>query len=213
MKWFFSAALSIAALSALAWYFTTKPKAPTSYTLAKKKKAKEDERKEELLRLKTFGTTIETYARDGGYNTRHCFLVDMKKASGSNRFFIYDMKNDSVVDAGLVAHGSGITNSDSITFSNKPNSYCTSLGKYKIGASYNGKFGLAYKLYGLDKTNSNAFNRFVVLHAHSCVPGEEVAPAEICQSWGCPTVAPTFLTKLAGYIDKSDKPMLLWIFN
>jgi hypothetical protein len=213
MKWFFSAALSVVTLSALGWYFTTKPKAIVPHTAAKTRK-KIDEGKEELQRLKTFGSSIEIYARNGNYNTRYCFLADMKKASGNNRFFVYDMKYDSIVDAGLVAHGSGTDpNSEAITFSNKPNSYCTSLGKYKIGSSYKGTFGLAYKLYGLDKTNDKAFDRFVVLHSHNCVPATEVAPGEICQSWGCPTVAPSFLTKLAGYIDKADKPILLWIFN
>ena len=137
----------------------------------------------------------------------------MRILSGKNRFFVYNLARDSVEIAGLVAHGSGIgKNNDIPTFSNTPNSYCTSLGKYKIGNSYNGKFGLAYKLYGLDKTNSKAFDRFVVLHAHACVPNEEVAPSPICESWGCPTVAPAFLTQLKTYLDKSAEPSLLWIY-
>ncbi|MEI9913326.1 MAG: murein L,D-transpeptidase catalytic domain-containing protein [Bacteroidota bacterium] len=89
---------------------------------------------------------------------------------------------------------------------------CTSLGKYRIGYSYNGKFGLAFKLYGLDKTNDNAFARFVVLHAHDCVPETEVTD-DICQSDGCPTVAPGFLQQLKPVIDHSKKPVLLWIFE
>ncbi len=216
MKWFFSAALSVVALSALAWYFSNKPTSVSvsdKHTTKAKAKVKDDERLKELQRLKVFGGDIKSYAKNGGYNNRYCFLIDMKRPSGSNRFFIYDMKKDSVIDEGLVAHGGGRDATNSITFSNKPNSLCTSLGKYKIGASYNGSFGLAYKLYGLDKTNDQAFNRFVVLHGHSCVPDEEVAPGEICTSWGCPTVSPSFLTTIAGYIDQSDKPMLMWIFN
>ena len=76
-----------------------------------------------------------------------------------------------------------------------------------------GKFGLAYKLYGLDSTNSKAFERFVVLHAHSCVPNEEIDPEPLCQSWGCPTVSPEFLQELKKYIDASEKPILLWIYQ
>jgi hypothetical protein len=75
-----------------------------------------------------------------------------------------------------------------------------------------GKFGLAFKLYGLDATNDNAYNRAVVLHAHSCVPNEETAPIPICQSWGCPTVAPAFLTALKSYLDNSEKPVLLYVY-
>jgi hypothetical protein len=112
----------------------------------------------------------------------------------------------------LVTHGSGNQGiSDSIIFSNKPGSNCSSPGRYKTGKPYYGKFGLAYKLYGLDKSNSNAFNRFVVLHAHCCVPDMEIAPQKICMSWGCPTVSPLFLNHLKKYIDQSARPLLLWV--
>jgi L,D-transpeptidase catalytic domain len=140
--------------------------------------------------------------------------MDMQISSGKNRFFVYDMDNNSVAAAGLVAHGDGSDNgSGKLSFSNTPNSHCTSLGKYRIGSSYNGTFGLAYKLYGLDKSNSKAFDRFVVLHAHSCVPDAEVAPARICLSQGCPTVSPVFLRKLRSFIDGSEQPILLWIYD
>jgi L,D-transpeptidase catalytic domain len=154
---------------------------------------------------------LKKYLKANNFNTTHCFLIDMKIESGKKRFFVYNVLKDSVEIAGLVTHGSGTEGSDTIQFSNEPNSLCTSLGKYKIGKSYNGKFGLAYKLYGLDKTNSNAFNRFVVLHSHSCVPSGEVYPHNICVSWGCPTVAPSFLQQLQAYIDNSPKPILLEI--
>jgi hypothetical protein len=68
-------------------------------------------------------------------------------------------------------------------------------------------------LYGLDNSNSNAFSRFVVLHSHSCVPNEETAPFPICESWGCPTVAPAFLTQLKTYIEKAQEPVLLAIYD
>ncbi|MEO6252539.1 MAG: murein L,D-transpeptidase catalytic domain-containing protein [Ferruginibacter sp.] len=167
---------------------------------------------ETLLRLYQKALPAKHYINAHGFNQQHCFLLDMRLPSGSNRFFVYNLDKDSVEIAGLVAHGSGITSSDTPVFSNTPNSYCTSLGKYKIGNSYNGKFGLAYKLYGLDKTNNKAFDRFVVLHAHACVPDDEVAPSPICESWGCPTVAPSFLSQLKKYMDRSEAPILLWIY-
>ena len=156
---------------------------------------------------------IITYTIKHKLNSHYCFLIDMKIASGLKRFYVYDLKKDTVLQAGLVTHGSSNHDTDSVLFSNIPGSNCTSLGKYKIGKSYRGKFGLAYKLYGLDKTNSNAFNRFVVLHSHLCVPENEIAPREICKSWGCPTVAPIFLAQLKTYIEKSPAPIMLWIFD
>jgi hypothetical protein len=115
--------------------------------------------------------------------------------------------------SGLVTHGR--CNQDWLEgrkYGNTVGCGCTSLGKYRIGNSYNGRFGLAFKLYGLDKTNDKAFNRFVVLHSHACVPEAEVKD-DICQSDGCPTVAPGFLLQLKSILTGSKKPVLLWIYE
>ncbi len=147
------------------------------------------------------------------YNDETCFLIDMTLSSGSNRFFIYNLKKDSLIDAGLVAHGNCFQEwLEGRKYSNVVGGGCTSLGKYKIGASYIGKFGYSYKLHGLDSTNSNAFERTVVLHSHSCVPETETT-SDICQSNGCPTVAPDFLQTLKAIINNSKKPVLLWIYE
>jgi hypothetical protein len=137
----------------------------------------------------------------------------MKIASGKERFFVYDLDRDSILIAGLVAHGSCDNGfqADPV-FSNTVNSGCSSIGKFKIGKSYNGRFGLAYKLYGLDSSNSNAYERTIVLHSYKCVPGQETYPLPICNSRGCPMVAPGFLEKLKAYLDNSEKPVLMWIY-
>lgn len=163
--------------------------------------------------VKLHAAKIKPYLRQHAYNEQICFLVDMKIAPGKNRFFVYDFKKDTVVAKGLVTHGGGSqTATDALSFSNIANSNATSVGRYKIGNEYSGKFGMAFKLHGLDKTNSNAFNRFVVLHSHSCVPEAEVYPSPICTSLGCPTVALSFLLQLKKYIQQSEKPVLLWIY-
>ena len=167
----------------------------------------------DLGRIKKYANAIRTYAAKNQFNDRYCFLIDMSIASGFKRFFVYDLKIDSIVNAGMVAHGNGTSYLNDIpVFSNEPGSNCSSIGKYKIGRSYYGTFGLAYKLHGLDRTNSHAFDRFIVLHAHPCVPSSEIAPHHICRSWGCPTVAPLFLDQLRKYLDKPGKPILLWVF-
>ena len=166
-------------------------------------------------RLKQQAAAIKGYARANHFNTEYCFLVDMSIPSGKKRFFVYNMKKDSVENSSLVAHGWGSlqTDSEELQFSNIPNSCQTSLGKYKIGYSYNGAFGLAYKLYGLDNTNSKAFERAIVLHSLAQVPDSETYPEDICNSAGCPMVNPSFLETLSGYINSSRKPVLLWIYN
>jgi hypothetical protein len=213
MKLFFTALLFCVSLSALAYFLFYKPNF-NKHTVSKNfTKPKPKKSNDVILRQQNAAARLLTYAKANNLNTRYCFLVDMKIHSGSNRFFVYNLLKDSVEMEGLVTHGSGTQSTSDVQFSNVEGSLCTSLGKYKIGASYNGKFGLAYKLYGLDATNNNAFSRFVVLHSHECVPEEETTPFTICESWGCPIVATNFLTALAKYIDKADKQIMLSIYN
>ena len=68
-------------------------------------------------------------------------------------------------------------------------------------------------LYGLQETNSNAFNRAIVLHGNTFIPDEESYPKLICNSSGCPMVSFSFLEKLSSVIDKSPKPVLLWVYD
>jgi hypothetical protein len=201
--------------SAFGYFFWYKPvllQSSKSIAATRVSKKNKDE-KETMLRLSKKVLLARDYIAAHDFNTEFCFLIDMRIPSGKNRFFVYNLETDSVEIAGLVTHGSGVSNSSNAPiFSNTPNSNCTSLGKYRIGKPYQGKFGLAYKLFGLENTNNKAFERFVVLHSHACVPNDEVTPQVICESWGCPTVAPAFLTELQAYIDVSSKPILLWIY-
>lgn len=150
--------------------------------------------------------------KNSKYNNEVFFLLDMKIPSNKYRFFVYDGKNNKVIDSGLVAHGSGSqTESGELKFSNTDGSLMTSLGKYSIGNSYNGTFGKAYKMYGLDATNSNAYARSIVLHAHEKMPYEE-QKSPIILSWGCPMVNEKFYLRIQDILDKSDKQVLMYIY-
>ncbi|MFL5745496.1 MAG: murein L,D-transpeptidase catalytic domain-containing protein [Niastella sp.] len=195
-------------LTAAAWYYTKLKPGNSSYTVAA------ISNKEILTRLNGHASSLLAYAKENGYNTSTCFLVDMSVGSGKNRFFVFDLTKNVVVDAGLVAHGR--CNKDWLNgrqYGNEVGCGCTSLGRYKIGYPYTGRFGRAYKLYGLDATNSNAFKRFVVLHSYTAVPNDEVDPLPICQSDGCPMVSTAFLQKLGKIIDQSPQPILLYIYD
>ncbi|KIO52419.1 murein L,D-transpeptidase catalytic domain-containing protein [Flavobacterium hibernum] len=147
------------------------------------------------------------------YNEKIAFFIDMKIPSGKNRFFVYDLVNNQILDQGLVAHGSGSETNikGKLKFSNVPNSLSTSLGKYSIGKHYNGKFGKAYKLYGLDKTNSNAFVRDIVFHYYYDVPYNE-QNGYICNSYGCPMVNKKYFERMAKIIDTSKSDILMSIY-
>lgn len=166
-----------------------------------------------IEKLQIKGGLAKQFVLQKKFNDQYCFLIDMSLPSGQNRFFIYDLRKDSILQSAPVAHGNCFEYwLEGRRYSNVVGSGCTSLGKYKIGIPYTGKWGYSYKLHGLDSSNNNAFERTVVLHGHSCVP-EDAVNDEICQSNGCPTVAPGFLLTLKKMINGSGKPMLLWIFD
>jgi hypothetical protein len=168
------------------------------------------------IRLRQRTSEMHRFLAGGEFADDYCFMVDMSIPSGKKRFFVLNLKNDSVELASLVSHGSGSYKpncQDVLTFSNAPNSNATSVGKYKIGVSYYGTYGLSYKLFGLDSSNNKAFERAVVLHSDSYVPDKETYPRHIYESAGCPIVSPSILNILGKYIKNSAKPLLLWIYN
>jgi len=157
---------------------------------------------------------VVDYAAKNELSTKICFLIDMSMASGRKRFFVYDLENGSVIYSALVAHGScNQTFLSRPKFSNSPNCGCSSLGKYKVGELYNGKYGKSFRLYGLDYSNSNSYKRGVVIHGYDCVPDHEIAPMVLCNSEGCPMVSYNFFDKLSRIIRQSDKPIVLWIYQ
>lgn len=168
----------------------------------------------ELQKIQAKAVLLKMYAAEHKYSTSICFLADMSLPSGKNRFFVYDLNKNKIRARGLVAHGSaGKYFATNVYFSNKVNSYCTSEGMYKIGGQYQGNYSISYKLFGLDSTNNNAFERNVVLHAYTCVPERETYPQPICNSQGCPMVSHKFLDTLSTYIKNTKGPMLLWVFK
>ncbi len=168
----------------------------------------------EFLRLKDEVLPLKQFISTKHYNPQICFLVDMNIASGKKRFFVYDLEEDSIISAGLVAHGSCDNNFQiNANFSNKINSGCSCVGKFKVGKRYTGRYGVAFKLFGLDSSNSNAYERSIVLHSYECVPEQEIYPLPICNSKGCPMVSIKFLGELDSIISNSGQPILLTIFN
>jgi len=159
-------------------------------------------------------SAVRSYATAKDFSTTYCFLVDMSIHSGRNRFFVYDLERNIIIMSGLVSHGScNETFLDQAKFSNMPGGNCTSQGKYKVGEKYRGQYGKSYKLYGLENTNSNAYTRAIVLHSYSCIPDEEIYPRVACNSSGCAGVSPAFFEKLSSIIDRSKKPIVLWIYK
>src|SRR5436190_1637972 len=112
-------------------------------------------------------------------DTNIVFFVDMNIHSGKKRFFVFDLQNKKILHSGLCCHGIGMESTcSSPVFSNVKGSNCTSLGKYKTGERSYSNWGINvhYKMHGLEKTNSNAFSRIVVLHSYDPIADEEIYP-------------------------------------
>jgi hypothetical protein len=202
------AALFFCLLGIAAWYgakFTSTTKQTARFTAPDEKLTD---------RLRVYLDSAAHYAESNKLNSNICFLADMQISSGRYRFFVADLKNNTIVAKGLVAHGScNEVFSIHPAYSNVPESSCTSTGRYRVGKSYNGRFGKSYLLYGLDSSNSLALRRHVVLHAFSEVPEQETFPLPICNSRGCPMVSTQFFNKLQSILDTGSRPVLLWILE
>ena len=156
---------------------------------------------------------VKGFIKGEKYNQELAIFINFRIPSNKFRFFIYDLKNNKVLEKAIVAHGSGsvVKGTNNLTFSNTENSYQSSLGKYEIGSSYIGKFGKAYRLKGLDKTNSNALKRAIVLHSYYCISDVETKELA-CLGLGCPMLSPNFFKVAEKYIDGSKKPIILYAF-
>ena len=141
-------------------------------------------------RLREKAQAGKAYCDKNGYNTNYCFLVDFSIHSGKRRFFVWDFKGDS---------------------------YCSSLGKYKVGIRSYSKWGINihYKLHGLEATNDNAFKRYIVLHSYTPLPETEVYPLHLPLgiSQGCPVISDEVMRKVDGLLKAEKKPVLLWVYD
>lgn len=158
-------------------------------------------------------TELKNYLKDKNYNQDLAIFINFKIHSGKYRYIVYDLKNDKVLQKAIVSHGSGsvISNSDKLRFSNKENSYQSSLGKYEIQESYEGKFGKSYRMKGLDSSNNNAKQRAIVLHSYDCIPDKESSQPS-CLSLGCPMLSKKAFKETAKFLDSSKKPVILYAF-
>lgn len=136
-------------------------------------------------------------------------IVDFSQPSTTRRFFLINMKTGEVMKY-YVAHGKGSGNSNYPTkFSNRKDSLQTSLGIYLAGETYQGSYGDTLRLYGLQRSNDQAFNRDIVVHGAWYV-GEDFINSVNSQtkkkygrlgvSWGCPALGLGVAPKIIGLL-------------
>jgi hypothetical protein len=115
-------------------------------------------------------------------------LADFSAPSWKPRFHLVDMATGGVSSL-LTAHGRGSDPAHTgwlKRFSNELGSNASSDGAYVTGVQYDGKYGRAIRLAGLDPENSNAERRAIVIHQAWYVSEAMIAQhGKLGRSEGC----------------------------
>lgn len=144
-------------------------------------------------------------------NDQYLTIVDFSQSSRNKRFYILDMKNGELIRNTYVAHGRNSGIDMAKNFSNRFNSYKSSLGFYLTKSTYNGKHGLSLRLDGLEEGfNDNAEARGIVIHGASYVNSGRVRSSYMGRSQGCPALP---VNEYAQVINTIKDGSVLFVYN
>jgi hypothetical protein len=117
-------------------------------------------------------------------------IIDFSKPSTVERLFVINLKTKKVIAKSLCAHGRNSGEIWAEKFSNKAESYQSSLGFYIASETYGGKHGYSLKLDGEESgINDNARDRGVVVHGADYVSKDFIANnGKLGRSQGCPAL-------------------------
>ncbi|WP_291258719.1 MULTISPECIES: murein L,D-transpeptidase catalytic domain family protein [unclassified Fusobacterium] len=157
---------------------------------------------EDKLEYSTFLKAIHGYNKIADKKEGYITIVDFSKPSNEERFFVIDLENSKVDFLTYVTHGKNTGLDTAIKFSNKRNSYQSSLGFYLTDNTYMGSNGYSLRLKGLEPgINSNALDRNIVVH------GADYATKEFMnkygflgRSLGCPAIPEEISKEVIDYI-------------
>ena len=155
------------------------------------------------------------YCRREGYNTRVALFVDLSRHSGRRRFVAWDMARMVPIFTCPVSHGSGSERSHVRSayarFSNEDGSHLSSLGRAVVAERYEGRYGVAYRLDGLDATNTNLRSRCVVLHGWEHTTSYPIWPRATVGSFGCPVLSRRMMARVDELL-RQEKGVILEVF-
>jgi len=139
-------------------------------------------------------------------------VIDFSLPSTEKRLWIIDPEKGEVLLNSVVAHGKNSGELMAVKFSNKPESYQSSLGFYLTAETYQGKHGYSLRLDGLEKGfNDMARSRAIVVHgADYATEAFAKMTGRLGRSLGCPAL-PSDLSKEV--IDLIKNGSLLFIYG
>ncbi|WP_187806940.1 murein L,D-transpeptidase catalytic domain family protein [Aquipseudomonas alcaligenes] len=125
-------------------------------------------------------------------------VIDYSRPSREKRLWVFDLAAHKLLFEEWVAHGKNSGADVPTAFSNRPNSYQSSLGLFHTGQTYSGKHGRSLRLQGLEPGfNDNSEARAIVMHAAAYAdPGVVPGLGRLGRSQGCPAVRPAIAGQL-----------------
>lgn len=146
------------------------------------------------------------------YNTQIAIFVDLLLHSGRNRFVVWDFVAEKPLLICPVSHGSGSQKSHRRTAyartSNEDGSHLSSVGRALIAERYEGRYGVAYRLDGLDSSNSNLRTRCVVLHSWRYTTSFPIYPFPTVGSFGCPVISRRMMTRVDAILREHSRVVM-----
>ena len=147
-----------------------------------------------------------------GYNSRIALFVDLSLHSGRNRFVVWDFEAEKPLLICPVSHGSGSAKSHVRSayarISNEDGSHLSSVGRAVVAERYEGRYGIAYRLDGLDATNSNIRSRYVVLHGWEHTTSYPIWPIATVGSFGCPVLSRRMMRRVDELLQREDRVVI-----
>lgn len=144
---------------------------------------------------------VKRFAQKFGYNDDYYIVCDFGKRSGLKRFYVYDLNSRKLIMRSYCMHGSGSGSTpEKPVFSNQPGSYASCLGRFALCGIGSHKVKNSIRLEGLDRTNSNASRRGILIHSAGVVTRfrgqEKYLPVDARLSRGCFTIEAGTLSQL-----------------
>jgi hypothetical protein len=168
-----------------------------------------DENSRALPSFESFSIALEGFydLKEKGLVTKDILtLIDFSKSSNTKRLWVIDLQTNEVLFNTLVAHGKNTGEEYANYFSNKAESYQSSLGFYATAEVYTGKHGLSLRLDGLQKgLNDKARERAVVVHGADYVSEAFIRNHKrLGRSQGCPALPVEMNEKIINVIKEKS---------
>lgn len=168
-----------------------------------------------LSRVRERAKRLLEFCCERGYNTRFALFVDLSRHSGRRRFVVWDFAHERIILSCPVSHGSGSSKSHErsayASLSNEDGSHLSSVGRAVVAERYEGRYGIAYRLDGIDSSNSNLRPRCVVLHGWEHTSSYPIWPFPTVGSFGCPVLSRRRMAEVDALL-KNESRVIIDIF-